>query len=125
REASRGSHRRHLRRPGRAETMTPRSIHLAALLAALIATPALAQPANKRAEKEARGYLTTCHFADAHKQGMCQQNQANFVETYVYAKAGDLPSIRDTAVSFARRSPRADPFLSLGIPVDQVQACAW
>jgi len=105
--------------------MKPRTIHLAALFMVLIATPALAQPANKRAEKEARGYLTPCHFAAAHKQVMCLQNQANFVETYVYAKAGDVSSMSSTAASFSPPSPREEPDFSLGLPVDQVQACAW
>lgn len=101
-----------------------------ALIAALFLSTltATAQPANQRAEREARSYLRSCQETDAERLKLCRTNQRNFIEMYVYAKSGDTRGMGSTASSFAGPYKADDEMMSLmrlGQPTDLVQACAW
>lgn len=89
------------------------------IAALLLTVPAVAhaQPANKRAEAEARSFLSPCHQPDQRRQENCKQNQSDFIETYLDARSGDLSSMRLVAADFVASVT--------GMPRDQVQACAW
>lgn len=95
---------------------------LACILPVMSPVSAQAQAANKRAEAEARSFLLACHQPDRHQQETCKQNQRDFVEMFVDARAGDLSSMRLTASNFA--APIDNPDYA-GLPHAQVQACAW
>lgn len=89
------------------------------LTVVLLAVPAVAHArvANKRAEAEARSFLSPCHQPDQRRQDNCKQNQSDFIETYLDARSGDLSSMRMIAADFVASIT--------GMPRDQVQACAW
>ena len=87
---------------------------------------AQAQLANRRAEAEARSFLSPCKEV-SEEQPLCRLHQRNFIEQYVYAKAGDLGAMGSTSSSFTRHPLTEDPHLfDLGSPAENlVQACAW
>jgi hypothetical protein len=96
---------------------------LALLLAGSAA--AQAQTANQRAETEAIRYLSPCHQPSEERQGLCEQNQLNFVEEYVLGKSGDISGMGSTALSFMPAWNDQDRQSKIGMPQDQLQACAW
>ncbi len=93
----------------------------AAITLILTASFAHAKTPNQRADAEAKSFLTACNFSIQTRQGLCEINQSNFVEEYVYAKSGDISAMGSTAASFS--PPPRD--LSLGVPTLPIQACAW
>ncbi|MDE2580106.1 MAG: hypothetical protein KGL52_00575 [Rhodospirillales bacterium] len=99
------------------------------LAAALLALPAAANaaPQLQQPEREARAYLSPCRFHDSGMQRLCRRNQANFVEQYVRALGGDYAAQGSTFTSFSvvDRCPHCDKLGYVGMPADQVHACAW
>jgi len=95
-------------------------IRFASLSALLLATIAVAhaQPANQRAEAEARGFLLPCHQPDQKRQDDCRTHQQYFVELFIAARSGEISSMELLAGQFNHTG-------SIGLPRDQVQACAW
>ena len=99
-----------------------RHLFLAVMLIAPLPSPARAMSVHQAAS-EARGFLRPCVYKNVYRQGLCQQNQVNFVEEYVRALAGDRSAQGSTMASFSRLS--RDPTFDLGEPSNQVFACAW
>jgi hypothetical protein len=98
---------------------------LALVAPVLVPAACLAQPANQRAEKEARSWLIPCELTGT-RQDTCLQAQKNFIEQYVYAKAGDAGAQHSTASSFGSSAFNDPEGLNrLGMPRNAVQACAW
>ncbi len=110
----------------------------AAALALLAAAtcPAAAGPkrpgsAIRRAEGEARSYLPACTEKDDDRQQLCLIEERNFVEQYVYAKAGDVLAMGSTASSFDEHAEseefKKEPAYNggAGRPFNAVQTCAW
>jgi hypothetical protein len=103
---------------------------LAAALCTALAFPAFADAAsppdpNQLAEREARQFLRPCEprYKGEYVQ-LCLVDQRNFIEQYVYAKAGDYMAQGSTAYSFdTHRLP--DDLSWTGMPQNQVQSCAW
>jgi hypothetical protein len=93
----------------------------------LIALTAAAQARSsiQPAEAEAIHFLTPCHQPTEDQQGLCEQNQLNFVEEYILAKSGDTSGMGSTALSFMPPWNEEDRQSDIGMPQDQVQACAW
>ena len=99
----------------------------AAIAFLLITAPAAAQTPNQKAEAEARSFLIKCAFPDD-RQFSCLIHQRNFIEMYVYAKAGDLSGIGSTADSFQPSKADAPGYMTemdIGMPVSPLQSCAW
>ena len=96
----------------------------AAIAALIIAgtTAAYAQSANQRAEKEAISYLRPCHEPTSKRQIECEENQVDFVDTYIRAKSGDNTDMAYIANDFGPRDNKVD---WIGLPEDHIQACAW
>jgi hypothetical protein len=59
------------------------------------------------------------------RQGLCEQNQLNFVEEYILAKSGDVSGMGSTAASFTPPWNEQSRETDIGMPQDQLQACAW
>ena len=95
------------------------------LALALLPTIALAAAPNAAAEREARSFLPPCKPGPDRQ--LCLIHQRNFIEQYVYAKAGDFPAQRSTAESFDTLHLKTDAVLSdyVGMPRNQLQSCAW
>ena len=99
------------------------ALFLAFALAA--ASPAYAQPANKAAEAEARGFLVPCNQVAASDREFCTQNHANFLDDYVHAMAGEPDSIEEMTHFFGTW-PTTDPRpWRPGIRSDRQEGCAW
>ena len=79
---------------------------------------------NATAEKEARSYLQPCKQDAEDARQLCLLHQRNFIEQYVYAKANDRSGQGSTAYSFDTRH-KDDDLSWLGMPQNQIQACAW
>jgi hypothetical protein len=96
-----------------------------AMTLCLLAVSAGAQPANRAAEHEARAWLKPCKEKIKDFQKLCLQNQSNFIEQYVYAKAGELPAMGSTSASFRKTSQDDLDYNRVGMPLNLVQSCAW
>jgi hypothetical protein len=99
---------------------------LAVLIAAtlcFLAPPACAADPNAAAEREAHVWLAPCKENDKQRQQLCLSNQRNFIEQYVWAKAGSLSSMGSTVASFLP-TDASNP-LHLGMPQSLMQSCAW
>jgi hypothetical protein len=114
-------------------TIRNSAIALALLAAATCAAagPKRAAAAIQRAEAEARSYLPACTEKDDDRQQLCLITERNFVEQYVYAKAGDVLAMGSTASSFDEHG-ESDDFEKeaaynggAGRPFNAVQTCAW
>jgi hypothetical protein len=97
------------------------------LIIALVVLPTVAFAANPQqlAENEARGFLRPCKPGG--DQQICLINQRNFIEQYVYAKAGDHDGQTSTADSFDTNHLMTKEVLVnyLGMPQNQIESCAW
>lgn len=95
---------------------------LRSIFLTVLPTISLAADPNQAAEREARQFLTKCPPGEA--QETCLIHQRNFIEQYVYAKAGDHAGQTSTAASFDMHHP-PDDTTCLGLPQNQIQSCAW
>jgi hypothetical protein len=114
------------------------TIRNSAIAVALLAATTCAAAGPKRpggaiqqAEAEARAYLPACTEKDDGRQQLCLITERNFVEQYVYAKAGDVVAMGSTAASFDENAEseefKKDPAYNggAGRPFNAVQTCAW
>lgn len=97
---------------------------IALVYPAFAGKPSASDP-NQIAEREARQFLRPC--AEKY-QGeaiqLCRIDQRNFIEQYVYAKAGDYLAQGSTALSFDTQH-QPDDLSWVGMPQSQIQSCAW
>lgn len=100
------------------------------LAAALLLLPAVARAdvTIQQAAHEARSFLKPCHHSNVDRQGECQMNEFNFVESYVRALSGDYMAQGDIYSSFSviqRVCANCGGQFDLGLPANQQLACAW
>jgi hypothetical protein len=104
--------------------------------------PRITDPAGMRAQQEGKGFFASCgnvdeeynkiarenrmpvQKADLRYVERCQERQADFLDEYVRAKAGDTEAMRLVALDFYRSDA---PVSRLGNPVrhSAIEECAW
>jgi hypothetical protein len=100
----------------------------AALFLAFIllqAAPAVAESPNQAALREARAFFIPCAKLPKDEQPKCKENQADFVDGYLHAKAGRDDYMSQITTFFGTHPPGPTDPPYWGIKHDKRQACAW